>query len=99
MLAISWLPARRRAAALAALAVVVGLHPAGPAAAEAFPARAQCAPDSYVNVDGACVHDPEYSDTVPPDATARCNDGTYSFSLHRRGTCSHHGGVAQYLDR
>lgn len=30
-------------------------------------------------------------------ATAICRDGTYSFSQHRRGTCSHHGGVAQWL--
>ena len=30
----------------------------------------------------------------PADATARCVDGTYSFSLHRRGTCSHHRGVS-----
>lgn len=27
-------------------------------------------------------------------ATAMCNDGTYSYSAHRQGTCSHHGGVA-----
>lgn len=26
-------------------------------------------------------------------ATALCRDGTFSYSLHRRGTCSHHGGV------
>jgi len=26
-------------------------------------------------------------------ATAICNDGTYSHSAHRSGTCSHHGGV------
>jgi Micrococcal nuclease (thermonuclease) homologs len=30
-------------------------------------------------------------------ATARCNDGTYSYSQHRQGTCSHHGGVAYWL--
>lgn len=29
-------------------------------------------------------------------ATARCADGTYSYSAHRQGTCSHHGGVAQW---
>jgi hypothetical protein len=28
---------------------------------------------------------------LPP--TAICVDGTYSYSLERRGTCSHHGGV------
>jgi len=34
---------------------------------------------------------------APPGATALCNDGTYSFSQTRSGTCSHHGGVAQWL--
>jgi len=34
----------------------------------------------------------------PAGATARCRDGTYSFSKHRSGTCSHHGGVATWLD-
>lgn len=33
----------------------------------------------------------------PAGATALCNDGTYSFSQHHQGTCSHHGGVAQWL--
>lgn len=33
----------------------------------------------------------------PAGATARCRDGTYSYSQNRRGTCSHHGGVAQWL--
>ena len=33
----------------------------------------------------------------PPGATARCGDGTYSYSQHRSGTCSHHGGVAAWL--
>jgi hypothetical protein len=34
---------------------------------------------------------------APPGATARCNDGTYSFAQHRSGTCSHHRGVARWL--
>lgn len=34
---------------------------------------------------------------APSSATARCRDGTYSFSAHRRGTCSHHGGVSAWL--
>jgi hypothetical protein len=34
----------------------------------------------------------------PPGATALCRDGTYSFSAHHSGTCSHHGGVATWLD-
>ncbi|HET7311304.1 MAG TPA: DUF3761 domain-containing protein [Mycobacteriales bacterium] len=31
-------------------------------------------------------------------ATARCVDGTLSYSAHRSGTCSHHGGVAQWIN-
>ncbi|WP_326788053.1 DUF3761 domain-containing protein [Streptomyces sp. NBC_00151] len=34
---------------------------------------------------------------MPVGATALCGDGTYSYSAHRRGTCSHHGGVADRL--
>lgn len=26
-----------------------------------------------------------------------CGDGTYSFSQNRRGTCSYHGGVAEWF--
>ena len=33
----------------------------------------------------------------PAGATAKCNDGTFSYSLHHSGTCSHHGGVAKWL--
>lgn len=51
----------------------------------------------YINVDGNEVHSPAYSSTVPSDATAICNDGTYSFSQNRRGTCSGHGGVSRWL--
>lgn len=49
---------------------------------------------SYVNVDGVRVPSPVFSDTRPEGASARCRDGSYSFSRNRRGTCSHHGGVA-----
>ncbi len=31
-------------------------------------------------------------------ATARCTDGTLSYSLSRSGACSNHGGVAGWLD-
>ncbi len=29
----------------------------------------------------------------PREATAKCKDGSYSYSAHARGTCSHHRGV------
>jgi hypothetical protein len=50
----------------------------------------------YVNASGHCVHRPEYSSNAPAGWSAQCRDGSYSFSEHRRGTCSHHGGVARW---
>jgi hypothetical protein len=35
---------------------------------------------------------------APAGATAKCKDGTYSKSKTHSGTCSHHGGVDQWLD-
>ena len=32
----------------------------------------------------------------PAGATAKCNDGTFSYSAHHSGSCSHHGGVAVF---
>jgi hypothetical protein len=56
-----------------------------------------CAADEYRNSDGNCVRRPVPADSPPAGATAQCNDGTYSFSQHRSGTCSHHGGVRRWL--
>ena len=53
--------------------------------------------DYYENSDGIQVHRPEAAPAAPDGATAQCNDGTYSFSLHHSGTCSHHGGVSAWL--
>ena len=39
---------------------------------------------------------PSISPRIALAATAQCDDGTYSFSQHRSGTCSHHGGVGQW---
>lgn len=47
----------------------------------------------YTNVSGHRVHRPMFSSSQPRGATAHCADGSYSFSEHSRGTCSHHGGV------
>ena len=53
-----------------------------------------CGQDYYKNVDGVCVHRPS---TNPKGATAKCRDGTYSYSRHASGTCSGHGGVARWI--
>ena len=34
----------------------------------------------------------------PAGATARCNDGTYSYAAHHQGACSSHGGVAVFYN-
>jgi uncharacterized protein DUF3761 len=62
------------------------------AAAAANPAAAS--DGSYTNSSGNQVERP---DSNPVGATAICNDGTYSHSQNRSGTCSGHGGVAQFL--
>jgi hypothetical protein len=56
-------------------------------------------PRYYTNKDGIRVQSPTYYNSQPVGATAQCTDGTYSFSLNHRGTCSHHGGVSKWIDR
>lgn len=53
----------------------------------------------YVNKAGQEVHAPAKSvdGKVPAGTSAKCRDGSYSFSKNHRGTCSHHGGVASWL--
>jgi len=54
---------------------------------------------SYVNHDGFTIHRPAHTESglPPPGASAQCADGSFSFSTHHSGTCSHHGGVARWL--
>jgi hypothetical protein len=52
---------------------------------------------TYTNSQGQKVKRPEACSGVPAGATAQCRDGIYSFSRNRRGTCSHHRGVAKWL--
>jgi hypothetical protein len=61
------------------------------------PTAVSCPNGSYVNSSGNTVCSPYASPSGPPTgASAKCNDGTYSFSEHRQGTCSGHGGVAEW---
>lgn len=73
------------------------------------PAEAlSCGSGYYRNSAGNCIPSPRRpragqaqgllgTSNIPSGATARCRDGTYSFSQSRRGTCSRHGGVASWL--
>jgi hypothetical protein len=53
----------------------------------------------YVNRYGNSVHRPSrtHNGAPPTRATALCGDGTYSFSQHASGTCSHHRRVQSWL--
>lgn len=77
---------------------------AAPQQSEAQPTQEQQGSDLsnnsyYTNSAGDQVHSPAYDtdSDVPAGASARCGDGTYSFSESHRGTCSHHGGVSEWL--
>ena len=61
------------------------------------PAQPTCTNGTYVNSAGNTVCSPETASSAPAGATAQCVDGTYSFSQTHSGTCSHHGGVAEWL--
>ena len=58
------------------------------------PATIACRRGYYKNVSGHCIRRPSHD---PAGATAKCRDGTYSYSEHASGTCSHHGGVARWI--
>jgi hypothetical protein len=85
------------ALALLALATPASSFWAGATPAEARPMATACGADSYINSRGYGVRRPVRANTAPSGASAKCRDGTYSFSQSRRGTCSHHGGVAEWL--
>ena len=59
-------------------------------------ATCHATPGYYTNEDGQEVHRPVCATTHQAGETAICNDGSHSFSRHHAGTCSHHGGVAEW---
>lgn len=91
----------RAAVILAALATLLAAgegQARGHAHGLPAPASAvEAGPGDYTNVDGHQVRRPVRASARPAGAAAQCRDGSYSFSEHRRGTCSHHGGVATWF--
>ncbi len=59
-------------------------------------AACHATPGYYTNEDGQEVHRPVCVTGHQAGETAICNDGSHSFSKHHTGTCSHHGGVAEW---
>jgi hypothetical protein len=100
------------AAAAAAVVGTLGVAPAVYLSGSTT-ALAGCGQGYYQNSDGQCIPDPSFPggggtpgvgsgiiggpSGPPPGATAICRDGDYSYSMHRSGTCSGHGGVQQWL--
>ncbi|HEX3604079.1 MAG TPA: DUF3761 domain-containing protein [Steroidobacteraceae bacterium] len=69
--------------------------PATPATPAATPAPSSTAAKTATATKSAPTA--AAGNTDPAGATAKCKDGTYSKSAHRSGTCSSHGGVAEWL--
>ncbi len=70
---------------------------AAPAAAAPAPAAAPAAAAKSTPVATKQAPSAAAANTDPTGATAKCKDGTYSKSQHHSGTCSSHGGVAEWL--
>ena len=95
-------PSKSKPAAGAAAPAVAAST--APAAASAAPAAAPAAPAAGTAMTAAKSSTASKSaptatagNTDPTGATAKCKDGTYSKSQHHSGTCSSHGGVAEWL--
>jgi len=85
-------------ALLASFSAQTPQPPPGQTAPQQQKSQPKCADNgTYVNSKGQTVKRPENCSAAPQGATAQCRDGSYSFSQSRRGTCSHHGGVAKWL--
>ncbi len=91
-----------RRIAIACMIAVVGLAGSQPAAARHtrhsyHGYSAGGGSDAYYTArSGHRVHRPTVANSAPAGASAHCRDGSWSFSESRRGTCSHHGGVASW---
>jgi hypothetical protein len=62
-----------------------------------FTSQAFASVGYYTNSSGDKISSPVKAVIAPKGATAKCKDGTYSFSKHRSGTCSGHKGVSKWL--
>jgi hypothetical protein len=84
-------------AAKSAAAATGSATPAPAAPAAPAPAAASAAPAAKSASTTKSAPTATAGNTDPTGATAKCKDGTYSKSQHHSGTCSSHGGVADWL--
>jgi hypothetical protein len=72
---------------------------AAPSTSGGSGSSSSCGEGYYRNSVGNCVPSPSSDPTLEPGGpTAVCEDGTYSYSQSASGTCSHHGGVARWIN-
>ena len=78
-----------------------GGHATGSAApAKPAPATTSSAPASPSSSSSHAAPATAKGDNANAEgATAKCKDGTYSHSKKHSGSCSHHGGVAEFVDK
>ncbi len=69
--------------------------PAAPMAAKSAASTTNLQPVG--NAAATAAKAPDAGDTVRANATAKCKDGSFSMSKQHSGSCSRHGGVAQFL--
>ncbi|MGH7649903.1 MAG: DUF3761 domain-containing protein [Gemmatimonadaceae bacterium] len=84
----------------AASSAATSSAPAAPtpaATAAPTPPAAAAAPTKPAGSSTASAGSGVSENNDPTGAMAKCKDGLYSHSKHRTGTCSRHGGVAQWL--
>lgn len=83
-------------APIAAPATAPAAAPVRSAAPASAPvARANAA--SHASEKSAIAGSGAKEDNNPSGAVAKCKDGMYSHAAHRRGACSRHGGVGQWM--
>lgn len=87
----------KKAKADAAAAAPAAPAAAPKAAAASAPAAAPAAAKPSAMAKSAAAPTATASASDPAGASAKCKDGTYSHSKHHSGTCSKHGGVAEWL--
>jgi hypothetical protein len=85
-----------KSAAAAAPAATESASPAAAPAPASSAAASKAAPAASKSAPAA-KSAATAGNTDPTGATAKCKDGTYSKSKHHKGSCSHHGGVAEFL--
>ena len=80
-----------------AAAVTAAPAAAAVAAAPAAAATEKAAVAAKSSVASKSIPTETAGSTDPTGATAKCKDGTFSHSQHHGGSCSNHGGVADWL--